>query len=259
MKKNKAKERITSDNIMIRLILILIFVILFLLISIPIMFIEWIISKFNKPAADISSLRIVQWAFKVIIVMSGVKLTIIGEENVPKDQAVLYVPNHQSYFDIIITYARCPRLTGYVAKDSMQKVPLLSHWMKRLYCLFLNRDDIKEGLKTILVGIDQIKNGISMCIFPEGTRNRHPQEMMPFKEGSLKMAEKSGCPIIPIAITNSAEILENHMPKVKPCHVIVQYGKPILVKELDKEQKKFLGAYTRDKIQEMLDTHKEIL
>lgn len=244
---------------MIRLIIILIFVLLFLLVSIPIMLAESIIKKFNKHAADISSLRIVQWAFKVIIVLSGVKLTVIGEENVPKDQAVLYVPNHQSYFDIILTYARCPGLTGYVAKDSMLKVPLLSHWMKRLYCLFLNRDDIKEGLKVILVGIDQIKNGISMCIFPEGTRNKHPEEMMPFKEGSLKMAEKSGCPIIPVAITNSAEILENHLPKIKPCHVIIQYGEPIFIKELEKEQKKFLGAYTRDRIQEMLDTHRELL
>lgn len=244
---------------MIRLILILIFVILFLLISIPILFVEWIIRKFNRRAADISSLRIIQWAFKVIAFLSGVKLTVIGEENVPKDQAVLYIPNHRSYFDIVLTYARCPDLTGYVAKDSMRNIPLLSHWMKRLYCLFLDRKDIKAGLKTILTGIDQIKNGISMCIFPEGTRNKTQDEMLPFKEGSMKMAEKTGCPIIPIAITNTAEILENHMPRIKRCHVILRYGEPILVNELDKEQKKFLGAYTRDKILKMLEEDKALI
>ncbi len=244
---------------MIRLILILIFVILFLLISIPILFVEWIIRKFNRRAADISSLRIIQWAFKVIAFLSGVKLTVIGEENVPKDQAVLYIPNHRSYFDIVLTYARCPGLTGYVAKDSMRNIPLLSHWMKRLYCLFLDRKDIKAGLKTILTGIDQIKNGISMCIFPEGTRNKTQDEMLPFKEGSMKMAEKTGCPIIPIAITNTAEILENHMPRIKRCHVILRYGEPILVNELDKEQKKFLGAYTRDKILKMLEEDKALI
>lgn len=244
---------------MIRLILTLIFVILFLLISIPILFVEWIIMKCNRRAADISSLRIVQWAFKVIIFISGVKLTVIGEENVPTDQAVLYIPNHRSFFDIILTYARCPRLTGYVAKDSMKKIPLLSNWMKRLYCLFLDRKDIKAGLKMILTGIDQIKNGVSMCIFPEGTRNKTQEELLPFKEGSMKMAEKSGCPIIPIAITNSAEILENHMPRIKSCHVILHYGEPILVDKLDKEQRKFLGAYTRDKIQNMLIKDKALL
>ena len=244
---------------MIRLIIIVLFLVIFIIFSIPMLFIEWVLSKINRRAADLSSLRIVQWAFRVIIFLSGVKLTVIGEEHVPKDVPVLYVPNHQSYFDIILTYARCPRLTGYVAKDVMAKVPILSHWMKRLYCLFLNRSDIKEGLKTILKGIEQIKGGVSMCIFPEGTRNKHPEAMMPFKEGSLKMAEKTGCPIIPVAISNSADIFENHFPKVRACHVILQYGEPIHISELNKEQKKFLGVYTREQIQEMLDTHKALL
>ena len=137
---------------MIRLIFVILFVALYLIIGIPILFVEWLVSKKFRYAADISQLRMVQWAFKVILVLSGVHLTVIGEENVPKDTPVLYVGNHRSFFDIIITYARCPRLTGYVAKDSMLKVPLLSLWMKRLYCLFLNRSDVKEGLKTILTG-----------------------------------------------------------------------------------------------------------
>lgn len=244
---------------MIRFILAILFLIPFLLVSIPLLFVEWIISKCNRRAADISSLRIVQWAFKVIIFISGVRLTVIGEEHVPRDEAVLYVPNHQSYFDIIITYARCPGLTGFVAKNSMLKVPILSHWMKRLYCLFLDRKDIREGLKTILTGIEYIKSGVSMCIFPEGTRNKHPQEMMAFKEGSMKLAEKSGCPIIPIAITNSANIFENHFPRIKSCKVILQYGEPIYIKDLTKDQKKFLGVYARERIQEMLDEHKELL
>lgn len=245
---------------MIRFIVIILFIVIFLIVSIPIMFAEWVIGKFNRYAADISSLRIVQWAFKVIAFLTGVKATIIGEENVPTDRAVLYVPNHVSLLDIVFTYPRCPRLTGYVSKDSMKKVPLLSIWMKRLYCLFLDRSDIKAGLKTILTGIDQIKNGISMCIFPEGTRNKAPENgLLPFKEGSLKMAEKTGCPIIPVAITNTAEIFENHFPKVKPCHIIIQYGEPILVQELDKEQRKFLGAYTQERIQRMLEGHKELL
>ena len=83
--------------------------------------------------------------------------------------------------------------------------------------------------------------------------------MMPFKEGSMKMAEKTGCPIIPMAITNSAEIFENHIPFVRRCHVILEYGKPILPGELSKEEKKFLGAYTQQRIQEMLDKNKALL
>ena len=126
--------------------------------------------------------------------------------------------------------------------------------MKRLYCLFLNRDDVKEGLKTILTGIEQIKNGISMCIFPEGTRGTGIDEsdMLPFKEGSLKMAEKTGCPIIPMALTGTADIFENHLPWIRSAHVTLQYGEPIYPKELPKEAQKRLGSYTQKVILEML-------
>ena len=107
-----------------------------------------------------------QWAFKVMLKVSGVEVTVIGEENIP-DEPVLFIGNHRSYFDILLTYSRCARLTGYIAKKEMLKYPLLRDWMKRLYCLFLDRDNIKEGLKTILAGVDEVKKGISVCIFPE--------------------------------------------------------------------------------------------
>lgn len=244
---------------MLRLFLALLFVILFLLLSLPILGIEWILSKYNRHASDLRQLRMVQWAFRVILFLCGTKVTVIGEENVPKDQPVLYIGNHRSYFDIIITYARCPQLTGYISKKEMEKIPLLRMWMRRLHCLFIDRKDVKEALKTILAGIDNVKNGISMCIFPEGTRNKTDELMLPFKEGSFKIAEKSGCPIIPMAITNSADVLEAHMPRVKKTHVILEYGKPIYPDELDKETKKKLGAYCQNMIAEMLVKNQEFV
>lgn len=242
---------------MIRVILALLFAILYLIIGIPVLLVEWLIGKVNPHAADISQLRMVQWAFRVILFICGTKVTVVGEENVPTDEPVLYIGNHSSYFDIIITYARCPGLTGYVAKNSMEKVPLLRLWMKRLHCLFIDRENVKEALKTILAGIDNIKHGISMCIFPEGTRNKAPEKgLLPFKEGSFKMAEKTGCAIVPMAITNSADILENHFPKVKATHVILQYGAPIYPNQLEKEEKKHLGAHCQKIIEEMLEENK---
>jgi len=237
---------------MIRFIIGVIFLVLFFLLGIPVMFVEWIIGKFNRPMKDLHCLRYVQSGFKTLLFLSGVKTTVIGEENVPKDQAVLYVANHRDAFDIALTYSRCPRLTGFVAKKELLRWPFLRDWMKSLYCLFLDRSDIKAGLKTILQGIEYIKSGISIFIFPEGTRSK-TDEMLPFKEGSLKMAEKTGCLIIPVAISNSANIFNNHFPKIKPTHVVLEYGTPIDPKALSKEERKFLGAYAQRKIQEMLD------
>ena len=240
---------------MIRTILIALTLFLYLVLLLPVLGIEWIYHKINPEKADYQQLRMVQAAFRLMLKMTGARIQVIGEENVPKDRAVLYVGNHKSYFDILLTYSRAPRLTGYVAKKEMESFPILSIWMKRLHCLFLDRKDIKQGLKTILTGIDLIKNGISVCIFPEGTRNKSNDRLLPFKEGSLKMAEKTGCPIIPFAITNSSKLFEDHMPFVRPCDIIIEYGKPIYPAELPKEEKKFLGAYCRKQIEDMLIAH----
>ena len=129
--------------------------------------------------------------------------------------------------------------------------------MRYLHCLFLNRKDIKEGLKTILTAIEEVKNGISICIFPEGTRNKGDSELelLPFHEGSFKIATKTGCPVVPMAIHNSAEIFEAHFPKIRPCKVVVEYGDPIYPDQLSKEDKKHLGQYTRNVILQMLEKH----
>lgn len=173
---------------MIRFILVCIVVIAYLVLTIPVLLVEWIIGKFSPMTKDISSLRMVQAIFKFILWITGAKVTVIGEENVPKDQAVLYVANHRSYFDILLTYSRCPIRTGYVAKKEMEHYPLLSNWMRNLYCLFLDREDIKQGLKTILQAADYVKSGISVCIFPEGTRNKNADEteMLPFHDAASR-------------------------------------------------------------------------
>lgn len=235
---------------MIRLILVAVFLVLFLVLGIPLLLIEWVIGKFNQRAKDISSLRIVQWAFKVILFLSGTKVVIKGEENVPKNEPVLYVGNHRSYFDIVITYSRVPDLTGYIAKKEMLRWPLLVNWMKNLHCLFLDRQDVKQGLKTILTAIDKVKAGISICIFPEGTRNRVNDTFMEFHEGSFKVASKSGCAVVPMAIYNSAAIFEDHIPWIRKTTVIVEYGKPFYIKDLPRETQKRVGAYSRDLIME---------
>ena len=246
---------------MIRFILVCIVVIAYLVLTIPVLLVEWIIGKFSPSVKDISSLRIIQAVFKGVLWISGVKVTVIGEESVPKDAPVLYIGNHRSFFDIPLTYPRCPIRTGYVAKKELEKVPLLSSWMKYLHCLFLDRTDIKQGLKTILTAIEKVKSGISICIFPEGTRNKNEKEtdLLPFHEGSFKIATRAKCPIIPMAISGSVNLWEAHFPKIKPCHVVIEYGKPIYVDQLDKETQKHIGAYTQNILLEMLKKNEYLI
>ena len=244
---------------MIRFLLIVLVLFLYLLLGIPVLLFEAVLGHFNPKARDYQCLRLVQAAFRLMLFIAGTRITVIGEEKIP-DEPVLFIGNHRSYFDILLTYSRCKRLTGYIAKKEMLRYPLLRDWMKRLYCLFLDRENPKEGLKTILQAIDYIKNGISICIFPEGTRNTGEElSLLPFHSGSFKIAEKTNCPIVPISMNNTISIFESHLPKVRKTHVILEYGDPIYPGDLDKDARRRLAPYCQNIIQETINRNQALL
>ncbi|MCR5488032.1 MAG: 1-acyl-sn-glycerol-3-phosphate acyltransferase [Lachnospiraceae bacterium] len=239
---------------MIRIIAAVLFVTLFLIVSLPMIGVELLLGLFSRKARDKSSLAIVAWAFRVVERIAGTKTTVIGEENIPKDEAVLFVSNHRSIFDTVLLYGRMKQVTGFVAKTETKKIPVLSWWMILLHCKFLDRHDIKQGLQVILSCIEDVKNGISIMIFPEGTRGKGEDEteVLDFKEGSMKVAVKGGVRIVPIAISGSRAILEAQFPRVKPARVVIRYGKPIDPKEFTKEEQKRMGEVARGRIIDML-------
>lgn len=242
-----------------RIFIILLFLIVFFIVTLPLDLVLYIIGNHN-PALRISICqKIVRAAFSCVMRLTGAEITVDGLENIPKDQPVLYMGNHQSYFDIPLTGMFIKSGAGYVAKKEMHKIPILRIWMKGINCLFLDRENIREGLKTILQGVEYLKQGYSMFIFPEGTRNPGDDlDMLPFKEGSTKMAEKAKVPIIPIAITGTANLLENNKRlKITPAKVHVSFGTPVIISELSKEERRFLGAYVQNIIKEMLESYKQ--
>ncbi len=239
-----------------RTILIVLFILIFAIISIPLYLIEFIIGKISPHAKVRSSQFLVRNVFRIILFLSGAKVTVLGKERVPKNEAVLYVSNHRSYFDIVLAYANVPTLTGFIAKKEMAHIPCISHWMRHLNCLFLDSTNIKEGLKTILKGIELMKNGYSMYIAPEGTRNQE-DEMLPFKEGSFKLAEKSGCAIIPVAVNNTEDFYELHTPWVHSTKTSIEFGEPIYIKDLSPEVKKALAPYVQNIIKDMYEKNRQ--
>lgn len=199
----------------------------------------------------------IQRIFRRFLRICGVTVEAEGLENIPEG-ACLYVGNHSSYFDILVTGSTVPGGTGFVAKDSLEKVPGLSAWMRLIRCLFLDRSDIRKGMKTILLGADYLKEGYSMCIYPEGTRSKDG-ELGAFKGGSLKMAQKANVPIVPVAITGTRDIFENNEGlRIRPSHVQITFGTPFTIAALPKEEKKFAADRTKNAIAEMLDTQKKV-
>ena len=244
---------------MIRFIITIIFVILFLLFSLLLQPIMLLVGLFSKRARSVASLGIVNWAFRVVLFLAGTKATVLGEENVPKDGPVLYVLNHHSFFDILLTYTRVPRLTGYIAKKEMLKYLTLTWWMMLLHCEFLDRKDLRKGMKTINDAAEKIKNGISIAIFPEGTRNKGDEDMLPFHGGSFKIAEKSNCRIVPVVLNNSSAVFEDHLPRLKKAHVVVEYLPPVDVASMDREARKTLPETVRQQMIEVYQKNKELV
>ncbi len=238
---------------MFRFIIALLFVVVFLILSLPIQGLFFLLGKNPKwkHSIDMASLRIVQWAFRVVIRIAGVRLVETGRRNIPTDEGVLFIGNHTGFFDIILTYAYVPGLTSFISKKEWEKFPLLPIWMKRLYCLFLDRKDTRQGLKVILTAIEYVKQGISVFIFPEGTRSKDG-EFHQFKKGSFKIAQRSGCPIIPVTIVGAADIFENHLPRLKPGVVTIDYGEPIRMSELADDDRKHIDVYVHNVIEAKL-------
>jgi len=244
---------------MLRFFAIVIFLTLFLVLTIPVMIVEWIINKFNPQLRRKTSNAIVKWGLGVCVFLAGTKITTIGLENIPKDQAVLYVGNHRSYFDIHLLAMHAPGPLSFLSKKEMLRYPLLCHWMMLIDSTFIDRGDIKQGMKVILKNIELLKEGISVSVFPEGTRNKTDEILLPFHDGSFKMAEKSKCPIVIVTYNNTRNIFEAHMPRVEKQHVIMEFSKPFYMSDLAPEDRRHIGKYVSDILIETHEKNKELV
>ena len=233
-----------------RTIIILILYVVISILSIPMYLVEAIVRLFNKKAAAHMAQVIVKGAFNLVMFVSGCQKTILGKENIPADTPVMYAANHRSFYDIILAYATVPNQTAFISKMEIKKMPCVAQWMYFLNCLFMDRGDVKQNLNVILSAISLVKEGYSIYIAPEGTRNA-TDTLLEFKEVSMKIATKGKCPIIPVCLCNTENIFENNLPWIKRGKILIEYGKPIYPEDLDKETKKHLGAYVREQIDAM--------
>lgn len=235
-----------------RVALVGIVLVIFSIVSLPLYLVAYLLGKKDPKKQVAFSQAIVTKVLRIMLWIAGVKLECKGVEQVPKDEPIMYIGNHRSYVDILVGYCTVPTLTGFVSKDSLRRVPCISRWMYFLKCLFLNREDGKQSLQVILKGIEQIKQGFSIFIMPEGTRN-HGEELLPFHEGSFKLSTKTGCAIVPVAMKNTDKVVDNHFAWFRPIKVTVVYGAPVYPDSLEKEEKKFIGAYMQNIMKQMLE------
>lgn len=213
------------------------------------------LSKKHPEKAWSKARKFVSGFFRTELKISGCKVKIIGAQNIPKDGPALFVGNHRSYFDILVYHEAIGKPVGFLAKKEMLKLPLLPLYMKDIGCLFLDRNDIKQGLEVIKQATEYMKQGHSMIVFPEGTRNQ-TETLYPFREGGYKIAEKSKSPIVPVAVSGTNLMLESDPKKRIHSHeVVIEFGEPIYPTELSPKERKETYAQFPAMIQAMRDSH----
>lgn len=195
---------------------------------------ELIKLKYNeKKYSSIEKFRFVKSHAKKSLDLVKIKINVIGKERVPKEE-VLFVLNHSSMLDSYILVSSVVKPVGVIIADvpTWRHIPIVSHWLNMIKCVYINRENNREGIKSIIQASENIKMGQSMAIFPEGdlTWVKDPNALISdFKPGALKIAYKAKCPIVPMVIKNSRNTYEGYEPvgKIKSGDVEVEYLDPI--------------------------------
>ncbi len=183
---------------------------------------------FVRPAHKPFQISAHLWA-RMLAFFSGVKVTVSGLENIPKDSAVILAANHQGAADILLVLAFLPVRFRFAIKKELFKVPIFGWYLKRAGYFSVDRKVVLSAYRTVETIVEIIKAGESVLIFPEGTRTK-TGELGKFKRGSLLAALKSGAPIIPIAISGSFNIMRKGSWLFNPCPVKFSVAPPIYVK-----------------------------
>lgn len=165
-------------------------------------------------------------AFKRIIKVAGAEVTVKGIENINPDETYLFVSNHQSNYDIPLLYTFSPIKMAFVAKQEMEKWPIVGELMKLRGCILLNRTNPRKAVDSIKQGVNVLRNGESMAVFPEGKRSKS-NSMNSFKPGSFKFALHSDVKVAPVVIKNSHKLMEANNGKIKPAKIEITFLKPI--------------------------------
>jgi 1-acyl-sn-glycerol-3-phosphate acyltransferase len=197
--------------------------------------------------------RIAQGWSRMLIALTGCKLTVTGREHIPRRGGLCIVSNHGSIFDILLHLAYVGRPFGFIAKKELRAVPFLNLWIFLLGGLFIDRKNIRRAVKTINEGVERIKAGGIMIIFPEGTRSKG-QGLLPFHPGSLKLAAHSLAPVIPAAISGSYNVFERNY-RVNAVPVTVAYGALVATDRLPAEGRtRHLSDMAREVIRAALES-----
>lgn len=227
---------------------------LLLFIYISILYLPIIAMKDERTGVKLARKKL-RWLSRIVLKSLGVKLRVIykNRKNInalEREKGIIFVCNHQSNLDIPVIVSVLHIDVGFVAKKEMKSWPFFNIWMKRSKCVFLNRENPREGIKDIKEAVKVVKDGYPIVIFPEGERTLDG-EILRFKKGSFKLATETNGIIVPLTLKGTFDIQKRGEWKMKRNQLVtIIVGEPIYVDSLSNDEIKELSTKVREVIEE---------
>lgn len=190
---------------------------------------------------------------KFLLKLAGVKLIVRGLENIPPDEPIIFVSNHQSAADIAILWAAVPRSLRFTPKRELFQIPLFGPMMSFTGHIAIDREAGRKAIKSLERSKDLLTGEESIIFFPEGTRSK-TGALKPFHKGFMRLIFSTNTRVVPIAINGSINIMGKGGFVIHPAQVKVSFGKPLSFSEFGRTKADYEQAVSqlRDSIQNML-------
>lgn len=193
-----------------------------------------------------------KWS-RTIMKLTGSKIEVEGQDLIPNGP-VVFISNHEGNFDIPTLLGFVDKPFGFISKIEVKKVPIISSWMEVINCVFLDRKDRRQAIRSIREGTEILRKGHSLVIFPEGTRSKGGT-MDEFKSGSFRLATDAEVPIIPICIIGTSNVFEKNGRLIKPALIKVKILPPVKAARYKEMNNKEIAALVERTIREELELH----
>jgi 1-acyl-sn-glycerol-3-phosphate acyltransferase len=198
-----------------------------------------------QPAASIWVARRL-WA-PILLRAGGAKLVVEGQENVDRWRSTVYASNHQSTIDVPVLFVALPVNLRFIAKSQLRWVPLLGWYLWLAGHIFVDRGKTRRAIASLDRAVRQIRSGVSLIVFVEGTRSANGR-ILPFKKGPFALAIKAKVPICPVTVEGSGKLMPKNSWKITPGEIRVKIGPPIETGHLQEGDREKLMCTVRDLI-----------
>jgi 1-acyl-sn-glycerol-3-phosphate acyltransferase len=224
---------------MIRTVIVLLYFCLALLIVLPFLILWTLITS----DATIMYDRF-QDGLRIGLRIAGIHVRVEGAENIPAGVCI-FASNHASNMDPIALTPNIPRRVALLAKKEVFSIPVLSKAIRLAKLVPVDRSDSEAAAESVDLAIKYLKEGLSFCVYPEGTRSRDGR-LLPFKRGTFVMALRAGVPVVPVSLAGTQNLMRKGDWRIYPGEVTVRFGPAVSTAGYTVEQRDELRRAVQD-------------